>query len=99
MFVSMEAQEASGRWLTIQQAVAFALPAAVIVYYALRGGSYDTVVRDEEALAVWWIVGLGYAFGIFPRVRPPASFAVPLVALLLLAVLTAIGLHWTESQE
>ena len=81
------------------QVLAFSVPVALILYYALRGGSYDIVVRDEEALAVWWLVGLGYAFGILPRARPPRSVAVPLVALLLLAIWTATGLHWSESSE
>jgi O-antigen ligase len=79
--------------------VAFALPALFLLYYALRGGSYDIVPRHEEAIAVWWILVLGWAFGILPRAKPPRSAAIPIVALLLLAVWTAIGFSWTSSDE
>ena len=79
--------------------VAFALPALLLLYYALRGGSYDIVPRQEEALAVWWFLALGFAFGLLPRARAPRSVAVPLVAILLLAVWTAISLSWTSSSE
>src|SRR5438128_89770 len=81
------------------KALAFAVPAALVVYYALRGGSYDIVVRHEEALAVWWILGLGFAFGLLPRVRPPRGVLIPLGAIFLLAVWTALSLTWTESSE
>jgi hypothetical protein len=79
--------------------VAFALPAVFLLYYALRGGSYDIVPRHEEAIAVWWILVLGWAFGILPRAKPPRSAAIPIVALLLLALWTAISLSWTSSDE
>jgi len=75
------------------------LPASLLVYYGLRGGSYDVIPRQQEALALWWILGLGFAFGLLPRSRPPRSVLVPLGALLLLAVWTAIQLTWTQSDE
>jgi hypothetical protein len=79
--------------------VAFAIPASLLVYYGLRGGSYDVVPRQEEALAIWWILGLAFAFGLLPRSRPPRGVLVPLVALLLLSVWTVISLTWTQSDE
>jgi hypothetical protein len=79
--------------------VAFALPALILLYYALRGGSYDIVPRHEEAIAVWWLLFLGWAFGLLPRARPPRSALVPIVALLLLSVWTAVSLSWTSSDE
>jgi len=78
---------------------AFALAAAVPTYYALRGGSYDIVVRQEEAIVVWLVVGLGFALGVLPRSRSPRGAAVPLAAVALLAVWTAFGLLWTSSAE
>ncbi len=47
----------------------------VVLLYALRGGSYDLVVRQENGLVVWWILAVGVAIGLFPRAgpsRPPA---------------------------
>jgi O-antigen ligase len=81
------------------QVAAFAVAAAVPSYYALRGGSYDIVVRQEEAIVVWLLVGLGFAFGLLPRARPPRAAVVPLAALALLAVWTALSLSWSDSDE
>ena len=52
------------------RAAAFTLVAVLLTYYALRGGSYDIVIRQAEAIAVWWAIGLGAALGLIPRLRP-----------------------------
>ncbi len=83
----------------LSSVVAFAVPAILLLYYALRGGSYDIVPRQEEALAIWWVLVLGFALGLLPRARPPRIAAAPLAAVLLLAVWTAISLSWTLSGE
>jgi O-Antigen ligase len=79
--------------------VAFAVPAILLIYYGLRGGSYDLVPRQEEAIAIWWILGLSVALGLLPRARPSRPVLIPLAALALLVVWTAISLGWTESDE
>ena len=79
--------------------MAFALPAILLLYYALRGGSYDIVPLQEEALAIWWVLGLGWAFGLLPRAKPTRGVLVPFVAIVLLAIWTAISLSWTASDE
>ena len=79
--------------------MAFALPAILLLYYALRGGSYDIVPLQEEALAIWWVLGLGWAFGLLPRAKPTRGVLVPFVAIVLLAIWTAISLSWTVSDE
>jgi O-Antigen ligase len=79
--------------------VAFVVPATLLIYYGLRGGSYDVLPRQEEALAIWWILGLGFAFGLLPRSRPYRGVLVPLAALVLLALWTVISLSWTQSDE
>jgi tetratricopeptide (TPR) repeat protein len=66
-------------------------------YYAVLGGSYDLLTRHEEALLVWIVLALGFAFGLLPRARlHRLSFAV-LAAVAALALLTALSLTWTES--
>jgi hypothetical protein len=81
------------------QATAFALPAALLIYYALRGGSYDIVIRQEEAVALWWLLGLGFGLGLLPRVRLPRGALIPIISLGLLAAWTAVALGWSESDE
>jgi hypothetical protein len=81
----------------ISQVAAFIGTFAVLLYYALRGGSYDIVARQEEAIAVWWAVGLGWAAGVFPRYRRPRGARTPLIALAGLVVWTALSLSWTGS--
>ena len=78
---------------------AFAVAAAIPTYYALRGGSYDIVVRQEEAVVLWLVLGLGFLFGLLPRARFPRWAVVPLVVLGLYAVWTLISLSWTSSDE
>jgi hypothetical protein len=78
---------------------AFLVTASLLVYYALRGGSYDIVPRQEEAIVLWWLLAIGFATGLLPRFKPPRSAFVPIVAIALLAVWTAISLGWTQSDE
>jgi O-antigen ligase len=40
-----------------------------VLYLALRGGGYDTIVYSEAGLAVWWIVLLGALVGVMPLQR------------------------------
>ncbi len=80
-------------------AVAFSATAAAVTYYALRGGSYDIVVRQEEAIVIWLVVGLGFALGLLPRARPTRLTLVPLVAFALLAAWTALSFSWAASDE
>src|SRR3954452_3299409 len=83
----------------ISQIAAFIGTYAVLLYYALRGGSYDVIVRQEEAIVVWWIIGLGWITGLLPRVRLPRSALFALLAFTGLVVWTACSLTWTESHS
>ncbi|MEA2218426.1 MAG: hypothetical protein QOJ35_1052, partial [Solirubrobacteraceae bacterium] len=38
---------------------AWTLAFAVVFYLALSNGGYDTIVRSQVGVAVWWIVLLG----------------------------------------
>jgi hypothetical protein len=71
---------------------------ALVTYLALRGGGYDTVVRSEVGVALWWIVLLAAAAGVLP-LRLGAR---GLVAIFLLAAFTvwcALAVGWSESTE
>jgi O-antigen ligase/Tfp pilus assembly protein PilF len=81
------------------RALAFGLAFVIATYYALRGGSYDTVVRQGEATVVWLALAVGAALGLLPRARLPAGAAVPLAAVVLLAGWTALSLAWTQGAE
>jgi hypothetical protein len=71
----------------------------VVLVYALRGGSYDTVVFEEQALVIWFVLGLGVALGLLPRRRPHRLTLVVLGALTAYTVWTALSLAWTQSSE
>lgn len=79
--------------------MAFGIPLVLLLYYALRGGSYDIVTRQQEALVIWWVIGIGFAVGVLPRARPHRSVLVPLALVAVLAVWTALSLGWSESEE
>src|SRR4051812_12933751 len=81
------------------QVVAFFGTFSILLYYALRGGSYDIVVRQEESLVLWWVLMLGWISGALPRFRAPRSSWLPLAGLALLIAWTVLSLGWTESDE
>ena len=70
-----------------------------MTYYAIRGGSYDIVVRQEEGLVIWLVLGMGFVLGVIPRYLPRRAALLPLGALVLLALWTGLSLAWTESDE
>ena len=61
------------------------------MYYALRGGSYDLVVRQEEGLAVWWLIAVGFVVGLMPLTRLPRRFLIPIALVLLYVYLRRQG--------
>ena len=77
----------------------FAASTAVLVLYALRGGSFDVVPRSELGIAAWWAVALGWAFGVLPRARLERVAALPVAGLVLLAGWTALSLRWTRERR
>src|SRR5438132_1222424 len=80
-------------------ALAFAGAFGLVLAYALRGGAYDLVVRQEYGIVLWWILGLGFACGLLPRTMPARlSWVLPGI-LLAYAAWTALSLGWTESSE
>ncbi len=90
---------AGDRSLAVRRVLAYCVAATASSYYALRGGSYDIVLRQAEAIVIWLILAVGLLFGFFPRRRLPSFARVPICAIALLTVWTALSLAWTTSDE
>jgi tetratricopeptide (TPR) repeat protein len=95
----MDSGQGRDRVLVARQTAAFALATGVVLYYALRAGSYDIVVRQAEALVLWFLLLLGYALGLFPRARFPGGWLLVIGAFVALTLWTAVSLTWSESAE
>jgi hypothetical protein len=75
------------------------LPFALVLYLALQGGGYDTIIRSEVGLVVWWIVLLGALVGILPVNRFGRAAWAGLLLLAAFTAWTALGIGWSESSE
>jgi hypothetical protein len=77
---------------------AWTLAFALVAYLALSNGGYDTVVRSQVGVAVWWIVLLGALAGILPgRIGRAGWVAIGLLAGF--ALWTGLASGWSESAE
>ncbi len=77
---------------------AWTLAFSLVAYLALSNGGYDTIVRDQVGVALWWIVLLGAVAGLLPRRVPRAGWAA--IALLgAFAAWTGLATQWSESAE
>ncbi len=85
--------------MSVVSTVVLALIALGLLIGALRGGSFAAVERLQGSIAVWWILGLGAAFGSLPQRRPSRAALFACAGLLALAGWTALGLLWTDSAE
>jgi O-antigen ligase len=77
---------------------AWTLSFTLVFYLALRDGGYDTILRSEVGVALWWIVLLAALAGILPRRIGGAGW----VAIALLggfAVWTGVAIGWSQSPE
>jgi hypothetical protein len=77
---------------------AWTLAFATVAYLAFNNGGYDTIVRSQVGIAVWWIVLLGALAGVLPMRFGRAGW----VAIGLLAgftVWTGVAATWSESAE
>jgi hypothetical protein len=77
----------------------FATAGGTVIAYALPGGAYDIVVRQEYGLVIWAVVAFGFAFGLLPRARPSRATLLVLAALLAYTAWVGISLAWSESAE
>jgi hypothetical protein len=77
---------------------AWTLAFSVVVYLALSNGGYDTIVRSQVGIAVWWIVLLGALAGVLPmRFGVAGWVAIGLLAGF--AAWTGLAATWSESAE
>ncbi len=77
---------------------AWVLAFALVAYLALSNGGYDTIVRSQVGIAVWWIVLLGALAGILPgRIGGAGWVATGLLAAF--ALWTGLATSWSESAE
>jgi len=77
---------------------AWTLGFAIVAYLALSNGGYDTIVRSQVGIAVWWIVLLGALAGVLPaRIGAAGWVAIGLLAGF--ALWTGLAIGWSESAE
>src|SRR3954470_1083485 len=80
---------AAGAWL---------LGFAPVAYLAFANGGYETIVRNQVGVAVWWIVLVAAAAGLVSA-RIPAPAWVGIGLLTAFVVWTALASGWSESAE
>jgi hypothetical protein len=78
---------------------AWALGFAPVALLAFQGGGYDTVVRSQAGIAVWWIIALGVLAGALRPAMPSRRALVAVGLLTALGVWTWIGVASSESSE
>ncbi|MCL2419716.1 MAG: O-antigen ligase family protein [Conexibacteraceae bacterium] len=77
---------------------AWTLGFALVAYLALREGGYDTIVRSEVGIAVWWVTLLAALAGFLPaRIGRAGWVAIGLLGGF--ALWTGIAISWSQSAE
>jgi hypothetical protein len=79
--------------------LAWILAFVITIYLALSGGGYDTVIRSQVGVLIWWLLLLGLIAGVLPTSRLAGSTWIGLVLLTGFFVWTWIAAGWTSSQE
>jgi len=77
---------------------AWSLAFSLVAYLALSNGGYDTIVRSQVGVAVWWIVLVGAVAGLAPA-RPGARAWVAIGLLGAFGAWTGLAIGWSESAE
>jgi O-antigen ligase len=108
MVISMEATTSRSVGVPLQRRLAaridppalaaWSLAFAVVAYLALSNGGYDTIVRSQVGIAVWWIVLVGALAGVLP-LRFGAAGWVATGLLAGFALWTGLATGWSESAE
>lgn len=75
---------------------AWTLAFSLVTYLAMRNGGYDTIVRSEVGVAVWWIVLLAALAGFLPaRIGRAGWVAIALLGAF--AIWTGVAAGWSVS--
>lgn len=83
----------------LAETAAFGACAGIVIAYALPGGAYDVVVRQEYGFVVWTVLAAGFATGLLPRTRPARQTLAVLAALCAYTAWTGASFAWTQSAE
>src|SRR4051812_45439843 len=78
--------------------LAWLLGFAVVSYLAFSNGGYDTIVRNQVGVAVWWLVLVGALAGVLPG-RIPLIGWVAIGLLGAFVTWTVLSTGWSESAE
>ncbi|HEX3905130.1 MAG TPA: O-antigen ligase family protein [Polyangia bacterium] len=71
----------------------------LIVYLGLNGGGYESVIRDQVGIAVWWGVLLGLAVGALPLRKLRRNAWVALAALAAYVAWVALSSTWSSTVD
>jgi hypothetical protein len=77
----------------------WALAGGLILYLAIDGGGYDTVVHSQASIVVWWVVLVGAAWGLLPASRLTRVAWAALALFGAFVAWTAIASTWSQSSE
>jgi O-Antigen ligase len=94
----LQARAAKSR-ISLRGLSAWALSFALVAYLGANGGGYDSVIRNQVGVAVWWIVLAGSIIGALSLTRTTRSGLVALALLAGFTVWTAIGVGWSNSVD
>lgn len=75
------------------------LAGGLVLYLALEGGGYDTVIHSQVGLVVWWLVLMGAFVGLLPAARLTRTAWIALGLFTAFAGWTALGISWSISSE
>jgi hypothetical protein len=94
----LQAQAARAR-ISMRGVSAWLLSFALVAYLGANGGGYDSVIRNQVGVAVWWIVLIGCLVGALSLTRVRRSGLIALGLLAAFTVWTAIGIGWSKSTD
>lgn len=79
--------------------ITWLLGCPLIVYLSLKGGGYDSIVRNQLGLAIWWFVLAGALAGVLPLTRLNRASYIAGGVFLAFTGWMALSLTWSESPE
>lgn len=83
----------------MQAGAGFAGAGTTVLFLGFHGGGSDPVVFQQLGLLLWGMLALALAFGVLPRIAPRRELRVPLVAGLILVVLSGLSLFWSPGVD